>query len=640
MEDENLKTFLIPNDLCKSAGIAGTWMSGNKIGVFPYHNINHSSKDAPSQYTKNVPSSVFHVKHEVVLFHPILRRLVTESMGIFLNLQTVVENKPSDYKQHLQQFSVQYRSVIRASLENLRDEVLRATGEERETLQNFITIFYSVECIWHLCEILYIENIPGHVVIKHLLEWVRFHFPKYERKAAFLLSGESIGSLESRQDYWETVIGCLLQGRVEVVRALLSCHSAANSTHFKLADQILKSMPTYGVYEGVSVQEFNLRWKHWLVDTQSKIDSKLFISEKNLHLMMRLIVGEEMAWSEVQSQCEAWYELLAAWLFYTEPTVKSFELGAFAKRCISRMGTRMHHLDRVLLAAMEGDVQIIKEIQHMTENGWFVTHLMDLLYHCEQLEKWQTDKEDSLKLRHSFVFEYGNTLAGHKSLWQLGLNYLDHCFPDGLAAIELLLPRVPINDESKAHRVIQEAQKRGLSHIAHSVAKIEGLKSLRNDRMGNALVWALRSQDSNFASFLADKFLKKYVDTGILPNVDLLSYLGSCMMASDRLIFLGKYYQFNKLHKDKSYREAAKALVSLIASKFTPKFFWSTLLSEALTLLECDELLLSSNDVFNLLNAVEERLDCLCELDELEPLIRLGIARNLSRALTYEAQYT
>lgn len=107
-----------------------------------------------------------------------------------------------------------------------------------------------------------------------------------------------------------------------------------------------------------------------------------------------MVVGEELAWHEIQPYCETWYELLAGWLFYTEPMVKSFELGQYAKQAIRKMhvgtGDCMKHLDRVLLAAMEFDLlQVIKEIQYMSENGWFVTHLTNLLYHngMDNLEK-------------------------------------------------------------------------------------------------------------------------------------------------------------------------------------------------------------------------------------------------------------
>lgn len=80
----------------------------------------------------------------------------------------------------------------------------------------------------------------------HLLDWVRFHFPKYERNAAIMLSGDLIG-LESHPDYWETVIGSLLQGRVNVVRTLLRQHSDASTQPFKIVDQCLKAMPIYNV---------------------------------------------------------------------------------------------------------------------------------------------------------------------------------------------------------------------------------------------------------------------------------------------------------------------------------------------------------------------------------------------------------
>lgn len=90
------------------------------------------------------------------------------------------------------------------------------------------------------------DELLGNMVLSHLLEWIRFHFPKYERRATALLSGDAVG-LESQPDYWQTVIGSLMQGRIEVVRALLHLHSASDSKPFKLADQTLHAMPLYNV---------------------------------------------------------------------------------------------------------------------------------------------------------------------------------------------------------------------------------------------------------------------------------------------------------------------------------------------------------------------------------------------------------
>ncbi|KAI4457128.1 frount protein-related [Holotrichia oblita] len=633
-------TYAILNDLCRRAGISAVCRPVNEFGVFAWQSKKCYPGDKKSSFAP-ADASVFNVRQDVILFQPILRKLVNEANGTFLSVQAFVSSNEPD-KAELLQLSLQYRSIIRACLENLQDEIMRTKGIEREELQNFVTVFYSVECIWHLCEILFIDSPAGNIVLPHLLEWIRFHFPKYERKAVNLLSGELI-SLESHPDYWETVIGSLLQGRIEVVRALLRLHSSSSTDAFKLADQSLKALPSYSIYAGVSITEFNLRWKHWLIDTQAKIDAKMFVTEKNVDLIMRLVVGEEAAWSEVQNQCEAWYELLAAWLLYTEPTIKSFELGQFAKRCISRMGVRDHmkHLDRVLLAAMEMDIlQVIKEIQHLTENGWFVTHLTDLLYHAGRLDTLDEEQPGDLlagRLRESFLLDYGTLLMGHNSLWQVGLTYLDNCPTDGLNTIELLLPRIELKSEARIQKIIREAGKRDLLQVVQSICKVQGVISLKRGRLGNALTWALKSQDPNFTSFLADKYLREYSAKGELINTDLLDNLGSCMLASDKLIFLGKYCEFHKIYQSGDYKEAAALLISLISSRITPSYFWVTLLTDAVPLLECDKLVLSSSDTFTLLHFLEEK-STLPELSDKIDLIRLALARNLGRALTFEAQ--
>lgn len=71
------------------------------------------------------------------------------------------------------------------------------------------------------------------------------------------------------------------------------------------------------------------------------------------------------------------------------------------------------------------------------------------------------------------------------------------------------------------------------------------MKSLKQGRLGNALSWAMRSQDSLFASYLAEQFLRQYCNSGELHNTDLLDNLGSCILLSDRLAFLGKYNLFD-----------------------------------------------------------------------------------------------
>lgn len=79
---------------------------------------------------------------------------------------------------------------------------------------------------------------------------------------------------------------------------------------------------------------------------------------------------------------------------------------------------------------------------------------------------------------------------------------------------------------------------------AMSICKVQGVKCLRRNQLGKALEWAFRSQDSAFASHLADQFLQHYVKKGVFDSIDLLDNLGSCMLICDRLTFLGLYLQY------------------------------------------------------------------------------------------------
>lgn len=151
---------MIKNNLCKRAGVSAKWLPINQLGVYPYMYVDHKTKDKVSDYGPD-DASIFHIRQEVILFEPILRKLVNESNGIFINLQKLASLQVSELKDELLGFSRQYRSVVRACLENLRNELMQVKSNEKEILQNYITVFYSVECTWHLCEIIFIEDIPG-----------------------------------------------------------------------------------------------------------------------------------------------------------------------------------------------------------------------------------------------------------------------------------------------------------------------------------------------------------------------------------------------------------------------------------------------------------------------------------------------
>lgn len=66
--------------------------------------------------------------------------------------------------------------------------------------------------------------------------------------------------------------------------------------------------------------------------------------------------------------------------------------------------------------------------------------------------------------------------------------------------------------------------------------------------------------------------------------------------------------------------------------------FWYVLLVEAIPLLESEEIVFSSNNTLQIIHCLEDKED-LPELKDKIDILRLAAARNLSRALTYEAQF-
>ncbi|XP_053607807.1 nuclear pore complex protein Nup85 isoform X2 [Plodia interpunctella] len=638
LESKNVKTFALP-DKCFEKRIACTWRSGNKLTIYP------RSQTVSKTTTDTSGDKIVNIRQEVLLFTSILRKLVNESNGTYLSLQKAAETaKNSDNQVEFLKLSRQYRSVIRVCIESLQEAAEKElNGIEKNALLSYITIFYSIECIWHLCEILYVDIIPGDVVLPYLLEWVRFHFPCHEQVAAQMLEACERGS-EEHPDYWDTVVGMVVQGRVDVARALLKLHSATDSNEFKLLDNSLRTMPLYSVYGGISTGEFTISWKHWQAECRSKLSNRTFASQPKLELILRLIIGDYSAFESIRDKYNSWFDILGGWVMYTAPWARRHELSAAAAACagMRALHPSRTHLDVMVRALLDGDLhQVISEIQQISDNGWFATHLTDMLFHCGKLkilDKHQTDVTP--RLRDSLILEYGCLLMEHKSLWSVGLSYLASCPPEGLKRAELMLERLPIKTEAKAMRVVAEAKKYGLLGVAQSVSCVESARARRGavggarGGAGAALAWALRARSPALAQRAAHAALRAYTQTdgnASLPAPDLLLTAGASMLLSDSLLFLGKYCDFHRLYKSREFKKAAKLLVSLITSNIAPDYFWETLLLDALPLLESDEPILSSSDTFELMQCLELKSKELT--GERADLLRLALSRNLARTL-------
>ncbi|KAJ2945829.1 hypothetical protein O0L34_g4731 [Tuta absoluta] len=623
--NSRVKTFILP-DKCFEKHVALAWRRGNKFSIYPR---SQTTSKTPAKIPEN---KILNVQQSILLFNPILRKLVNESNGTYLSLQKAAEaTKHSDNQVEFLKLSRQYRSIIRVCIEGLQESAAKETdGVEKNNILSYITIFYSVECIWHLCEILFIDNIPGDIVLPYLLEWVRFHFPCHEQTAAQMLEACERGS-EDHPEYWDTVIGMVVQGRVDVARALMKLHSACDSNEFKLVDNSLRSMPVYSVYGGISTGEFTISWKHWQAECRSKLSSRVLASQPKLELIMRLMIGDYQAFESVRDKYNSWFDILGGWVLFTSPWARRHELRAAAAACAGLRAAPRTHLDAMVRALLEGDLhEVIHEIQQVADNGWFATHLTDMLYHCGKLvilDKHQTNV--TTRLRDSLILEYGSILMEHPSLWAVGLSYLLSCPREGTTRAELLLETVPLTSEAKAMRICAEAKRHGLLSVAQTVCTCMGARHLSAGRVGAALAWSIRARSPKLCARAAEAALRGYTSTGHLPAADLLLTAGPAMLMADSLVFLGKYCDFHRLYKSREFKKAAKLLVSLITSKIAPDYFWETLLLDTLPLLESDEPVFSSADTFEIMACLELRSKHLAQ--EKADLLRLALARNLAR---------
>ncbi|GAA6085571.1 nuclear pore complex protein Nup85 isoform X1, partial [Tachysurus ichikawai] len=399
-----------------------------------------------------------------------------------------------------------------------------------------------------------------------------------------------------------------------------------------------------------TLTEFDVKWRHWHEECDRCLQDNSFASSRHLETICKVLVGDEDTLLEQKELLGSWYHLLISRLLFSHPTVKPAELHYYAQSSMDMFldsHSAPEPLDSILLAAFEFDLhQVIKDCSIALNNWWFVAHLTDLLDHCKLLQSHNLHFGSNL--REFLVLEYASGLFSHHSLWQLAVDYFDHCPEFGRVYLELQIERVPLETERKALKVLRICEKRQMNEQVRSICKIMAKRALSNNRLGSALSWSIRAKDAAFATLISERFLQDYCTRGSFSDLDLIDNLGPAMLLSDRLTFLGKYREFHRLYGEKKFTEAAKLLLSLMTAKIAPRSFWMTLLIDALPLLEQKEVIFSVDQTHELMFCLEE----LTSDSELKPerlaqddddvectkleLLRLALARNLAMAIVKE----
>uniref|UniRef100_A0A7M4E759 Nuclear pore complex protein Nup85 n=1 Tax=Crocodylus porosus TaxID=8502 RepID=A0A7M4E759_CROPO len=396
-----------------------------------------------------------------------------------------------------------------------------------------------------------------------------------------------------------------------------------------------------------TLTEMELKWQHWHEECQRYLQDGTFASNPHMESICKILLGDENAILEKKELMTTWYHFLVTHLLYSHPAVKPVELRFYAQSSLDQFlggENSPEPLDTILMAAFEFEIhQVIKECSIALSNWWFVAHLTDLLDHCKLLQSHNLYFGSNM--REFLLLEYASGLFSHHSLWQLGVDYFDHCSEYGRVYLELHIERIPLTTEQKALKVLRICEQRQMHEQVRSICKIMAMKALRNNRLGSALSWSIRAKDAAFATLISDRFLKDYCERGSFSDLDLIDNLGPSMLLSDRLTFLGKYREFHRLYGEKRFSEAAKLLLMLMTAHIAPCSFWMTLLTDALPLLEQKEVIFSAEQTYELMRCLEDltagKLDNQkLQDDDIETtkveMLRLAFARNLARAIVKE----
>ncbi|XP_017148759.1 nuclear pore complex protein Nup75 isoform X1 [Drosophila miranda] len=663
MNDNTVSTFELGDALATRFGntLTGVFVPGSKIALSAYRHVKWNSRDVPSETAGQDPVLIYLAQETTLFDEPVLRSLLAESNITFATLQELGQKAP---RAEYLRISHTYRSVVRASLERLehakKSPEVQMDGERQQRISETVIVFYAAECLWHLFEILYMQQ--SQLIVPQLLNWARFYAPQIEDRATdFLLMAEEASE---NDDYWNVLKSLVMVGALDVTRAILRQNRKASQPAFKAVELILASMPV--CKEGFPLKKFNSQWEHWHVDAERKIQANAFQSEPELEQILQLVTGSNEHWDAGIKESNEWYEFLPGYLLYTKPTCKPFELKIAAANWLNRWTllrpcSQLNNMARMISQLMEHDLRLfIYDTQRINDTNWLTTHMIDLIYHSGELKGYfEQNNIDLPALRHSMIYEYGSYLMSTRSLWQLGIDYLDCCKQEGKAAMELLLPRISLRSDRHALKIMSVARKRGLIDVEQEICKVLSRQSFDDERYGNALEWGIRSKDVLLVTGIADFILKNYSRTGNMLCPDVIVHIKSSMFISPRLVFLFKYFEFYELYRNRDFLAAVELLVNLLNSKITPDYFWPSLLIDTVPLLESKDPKIFSNETVAILHHLETELVPIIErntdklgnqknaetvfkdyraenIDEILNILRLACARNLARSLVIE----
>nr|XP_002128240.1 nuclear pore complex protein Nup85-like isoform X2 [Ciona intestinalis] len=619
------------------------WRTGCQLMVYPAA-IDGVTDTVQGGESNGGPIYLHDVKWNLDMHTPVSRKLVNESYLVFASMQeqkAMQEDKTINRAQLLK-FSRNYRSIIRSCLLELQTSSEDIDADVAIHKESQMQLYSIMDLVWSLCEIIFIENLPGGVILLRMVEWCKWNFPLVDDLVRSCMSSRDNLPYQ-HPEYWNAVTALVLQGRLTEARDLLKLHPEFQVQvydSYSCMDELLRKMPVFSYHQGQSISEFEIKWQHWQAECVKRLKDGDFDTKPELKTICRILTGDNEVLTEVSHLCGNWYQMLVTYLLYNNPTTKVYDLYYHSQVCIQMCNSHSEWgaLDNILLAVCAFDIdRVIRECCEHLSNWWLPAHLSDLLNASGLVPADAEKNQVEIELQEILIVRFAESLMSLESYWNVVAGYLANCGPLSQQYLALFVQRITLTSEKKASKVLRLCEKHNLNDEAQSICRQLCRQALREKRHGDALSWCIKLKDSSLAMYIADEMLSIYAKTGVFPNIDLIDYLGSSVLVSERLTFLGKYRDFHKLHANKEYKEAGYLLLNLLISKIAPLEFWPSLIMDCLLLLSKEDLIYGVEETTNLLsclNTLDQKKKVLEKFSETEKNNHLKRMQHLRVALT------
>ncbi|CAN6540022.1 unnamed protein product [Malus baccata var. baccata] len=549
----------------------------------------------------------------------------------------------------------------------------------------------ALKAAWELMEIFYADKQSQPWLPERLVDWLADHDsllsstqPTVHSKLVdFQNELVRLQVIEDDPKYWEVLSSALSVGWIEIVVKMLRLHGSYQlhqlgnrETENGLVETVsvlISKMPRMRpeVEDGKLGECFKAKpdfikaWEKWRVQI-TKLDCSAYWRQcdhrqtrEGLKNMIQIMLGNTDNLCNVTCH---WMELFVSHFLYVRPfTVGLESMHSLAQKCMQlKPMSSSHGLIAILLGILGENTEVVLAECSRAFGPWMVAHAIELLTtgsdEAELLLQEERDSLGGISIAELHRLVYAQVLSSHPLTWQIAPIYLTSCTKQGMALLEILLYKLPIQHNETLLKNIEICRLYELDTVSSNIMKIAGVYHWKHGRKGAGVFWLQQARDevrlSRIAQQLFDSVGKSISDESFKQWEGLIELLGSESKATGGLDFLHKYRDFKKSLKqvydgktNDAARQAVESLISLMKNPSTPQRFWLPLLHDSLKLLNWpDRPLLDVSQTTLLLNKLQELSMAKLRPDFIEAdlppqalvSVRLALAANLGRATLEE----